>query len=422
MKLLAVFLLLMGSVATPDIRYFRYERRVQMIEPAAPQVCLAVDAPLFSHAARGLADLRLYRDRVETPYVLQTSAAPEKASEQTIAALNLGTRGGQTVFDAAMPASKYGDLQLKVTGQNFIATVAVTGSQIQTGPATKIGTFTIFDLTRQRLGRSTVLHLPDSDFRYLHFRIVGPLRPESIRGLIIEYRSTLRPTYIPVAETTQLTQKGRNTVIEFTVPARVPVDQIEIVPGLKPANFSRNVTVAVTEMPRTETGDASASPRTVTNFGNLLRVHTKEDEHSIDQEQLSINSPQVLFESPSRWRITIDNGDDAPLLPVIVRLQMLERDLCFDQESNGSYVVYYGDPALSAPRYDLPQFFHFSGSRAGHAVMQAEKLNAEFMVRPDARPFTERHPALLWIALLLVIALLGLIALRTARSVRPTRS
>jgi hypothetical protein len=175
-------------------------------------------------------------------------------------------------------------------------------------------------------------------------------------------------------------------------------------------------------MSRAETGDASASPQTITNYGNLLRVHTIEDEHSIDQEQLSIDSPQVLFESPSKWTITIDNGDDAPLLPVVVRLQMLERDLCFDEESTGSYVVYYGDPALSGPRYDLPQFFRFAGPRAGHAMMQAEKLNAEFLVRPDARPFTERHPALLWIALLLVIALLGLIALRTARSVRPTIS
>jgi hypothetical protein len=421
-KLLAVFLLLTGTVATPDIRYFRYERPVQMMEPATPHACLVVDPALFSHAARGLADLRLYRDRVETPYVLQTSAAPEGASEQTIVALNLGTRRGQTVFDAAMPASKYGDLQLKVTGQDFIATVAVTGSQLQTGPATKIGTFTIFDLTRQRLGRSTILHLPDSDFRYLHFRIVGPLQPESIGGLAIENRSTLRPMYIAISETTQFTQKGRNTVAEFTVPARVPVDRIEFVPGPEPANFSRKVTVAVTEMSRAETGDASASPQTITNYGNLLRVHTIEDEHSIDQEQLSIDSPQVLFESPSKWTITIDNGDDAPLLPVVVRLQMLERDLCFDEESTGSYVVYYGDPALSGPRYDLPQFFRFAGPRAGHAMMQAEKLNAEFLVRPDARPFTERHPALLWIALLLVIALLGLIALRTARSVRPTIS
>jgi hypothetical protein len=421
-KLLAASFLFAATLATPDIRYFRFERPVQILEPATPHACLVVDTALFTHTVPGLADLRLYRDRVETAYVVETSAAPLGASEQTIAALNLGTRGLQTVFDAVMPPSKYNDLQLKVTGQNFIATVAVAGSQIQTGPATTIGTFTIFDLTRQRLGRSTILHLPDSDFRYLHFRIAGPLRPESIGGLAIEHRSTLRPIYMPVSETNRFTQEGRNTVVEFTVPAHVPVDQIEFVLGPKPANFSRDVTVAVTEIIRAETGDGSAPPQTVTSYGNLLRVHTIEDEHSIDQERLSIDSPQVLFESPSKWTITIDNGDDAPLLPIIVRLQMLERDLCFDAESHGAYVVYYGDPALSVPRYDLPQFYKVAVPGAGHAVMGVEHINAEFQPRPDTRPFTERHPALLWLVLVLVIALLGLIALRTARSVRTTVS
>jgi len=419
-KLLATFLLLAGIVGTPDTRYFRYERPVQIAQSATPHACLVADAALFEHAAPGLADLRLYRDRVETPYLIQTSAAPAGASEQTIAALNLGTRGGQTVFDAAMPASKYSDLQLKVIGQNFIATVAVTGSQIQTGPVTKVGAFTIFDLARQRLGRSTILHLPDSDFRYLHFRIVGPLQPESIGGLAIEHRSTLRPSYVAVSETTLFTQKGRDTVVEFTVPARVPVDQIEFVPGPKPANFSRDVTVAITEMIPAETGDSSVPPQTVTNYGNLLRVHTVEEEHNIDQERLAIDAPQALFDVPSKWTITIDNGDDAPLLPVMVRMRMLERDLCFDAASDGSYVLYYGDPTLNAPRYDLGQFFHFNSRSAVHAVLQAELLNAEFQPRPDARPFTERHPALLWIALALVIVLLGAIALHTAGSVGPT--
>lgn len=35
--------------------------------------------------------------------------------------------------------------------------------------------------------------------------------------------------------------------------------------------------------------------------------------------------------------------------------------------------------------------------------------------RPNTRPFTEKHPAFLWIALIAVIALLGGIALRSAK-------
>ncbi len=112
--------------------------------------------------------------------------------------LNLGQHGGQTVFDAAMPDAHYGDLQLAVTAHDFIATVVVSGSQAQTGGAiTKLGSFTIFDLTRQKLGRSTVLHLPESDFRYLHFQIVGPISPEEITGLSVERLPAHEPRYQP---------------------------------------------------------------------------------------------------------------------------------------------------------------------------------------------------------------------------------
>ena len=51
---------------------------------------------------------------------------------RAIGLLNLGKSGNQTVFDAEMPSGKYSDLQLKVTGHDFLATVTVSGSQSQT--------------------------------------------------------------------------------------------------------------------------------------------------------------------------------------------------------------------------------------------------------------------------------------------------
>ena len=59
-----------------------------------------------------------------------------------------------------------------------------------------LGSYTIFDLTRQKLGRSTVLHLPESDFGILHFRIAGPIPPESVVGLSVE-RLPAKPAGVP---------------------------------------------------------------------------------------------------------------------------------------------------------------------------------------------------------------------------------
>jgi hypothetical protein len=153
----------------------------------------------------------------------------------------------------------------------------------------------------------------------------------------------------------------------------------------------------------------------MTSTGNLLRVHTVEDNHRIDQEHLELDAPQANFDWPSKWTITIDNGDNAPLTPASVRLEMVKRSLCFEA-AGGKYILYYGDARLSAPRYDLGQFLVVRVKDAAQAAAGPEQKNPEYQARPDDRPFTERHPLLLWVALALVVILLGGIALRTAKT------
>jgi hypothetical protein len=411
---LAALLLFAAAVPSPEIRYFRYQRPVQNTPAQAAQACLIVDAGLFSRSSPGLADLRVYRNRAETPYLVQTSA-PIITSEQVVPLLNVGVRDGQTVFDAAMPAGRYSDLQLKITARDFISTAAVTGSQDQAGKPTSVGSYTIFDLTRQRLGRSTVLHLPASDFRYLHFRITGPIHPEDLNGISVSQSTGSKPKYVTVAESSQVALKGHSSIIEFTIPAHVPIDRIEIIPFAEPANFSRAVHVTAQPIREKPAAEPVEPPQSASAYGNILRVHTIQNAYHIDEESLSIDPPRALFNASTNWTVTIENGDDAALKPASVRLLMLERDLCFDAAPGTTYTLYYGDPALSSPRYDYAALFA-PQSDAARSVAGPEQPNPEYTPRPDDRPFTEKHPALLWIALALVIAVLGVIALRSAKT------
>jgi hypothetical protein len=420
MKLIASLLLLAVAGASPEIQYFRYERPLQKLPQNGGQSCLALDAGIFNHAAAGLGDLRLYRDGTETPYVIRT-AVPEEGAQKIISLLNLGARGGQTVFDAELPEGKYSDLELAVTEQDFIATVAVSGSRTQDGSAeTKLGSYTIFDLKRQRLGRSTMLHLHESDFRYLHFRVAGPLRPDNFTGLSVERLPLSQPNYETGAETSRSTQKGHDSVFEFTVPAHVPVDRIVFAPEAVPRLFSRDVSVSVTQLsppPTAPDSYTAGSPPPVTSYGNLLRIHSVQNGRRIDEERLAIDAPREDVDKPAKWTVTIENGDDAPLKVESVRLEMLERNLCLEAAGSAHYTLYYGDAALSAPRYDYASLF-VAQADAAKVSADAEQANPAYQPRPDERPFTERHPWLLWAALLAVIALLGLIALRTAKRSR----
>jgi hypothetical protein len=410
--------LLALAAATPEMRYFRYERPVAGPGSRAGQTCVALDAGIFAHAAPGLTDVRVYRaadsDHHETPFVIR-EAAPVEQKQREIAPLNLGKRHAQTTFEAAMPEGRYSDVELDVTAKNFIATVAVTGSQTDGGrEGTELGMFTIFDLSGQKLGRSTVLHLPESNFRYLYFAIAGPVKPEDVAGLSVE-RVPAKQQYVTVADTNRVVENGHETTMQFRVPANVPVERVEFVVGAEPANFSRDVTVRVSPVVAGKQTTDQEPPAPVESSGNLLRLHATRDGHRIDEEHLAVDAPWAEFGgADSTWAVTIDNGDDAPLEITDVRLEMAERKLCFDAAAGASYAVFLGDPALSAPRYDYATLF-VPEADAAQATLDPEQANPEYEGRPDARPFTERHPALLWVALVLVVLLLGVVAVRTAK-------
>jgi len=412
MKVAALVLLFSIAAVSPEVRYFRYERPLSVAQSGG-QTCAVIDPAVFAHAAPQLADLRLYQQGVETPYVIQL-AEPIKTEEKSIAPLNLGDRHGLTVFDAEMPEAHYRDVELAISAQDFIATVTVAGSQTESGsPQTRIGSYTVFDLTKQKLGRSTALHLPESDFRFLHFSISGPLKPESITGISVEHSPATSPKYESVAASSNGVEKSHSSLFEFMVPAHVPVDRVTLTPGATPALFSRDVSIAVAAQ-IDKPSDESEPARPTVYAGNVLRVHKVQEGHAIDEERLSIDVPAPLLESATKWTVTIDNGDDAPLKPEAVRLEMVERSLCFDAVANRQYAVFYGDSALTAPRYDYATLF-VAQSDPMAVTAGAESENAAFQQRPDDRPFTEKHPALLWAALIAVVALLGGIALQSAR-------
>jgi hypothetical protein len=406
----AAALLLALTVATPEIKYFRYQRPIPMPEQKSGQACMALEGAVFAHSAPGLPDLRLYRDRSEVPYLLHQAAPPDERPE-TVLPLNAGVRGNQADFDVEMPGGRYSNVELALAGEDFVAAVTVTGSQTEGGAETLIGTYTVFDLTRQKLGRGMMLALPESDYRYLHFRIKGPVKAENIRGIRVARVVEQKLRYVQVALTGPGVVRDRATVLTVAVPAHVPVDRIVFTPSAQPSVFNR--TVRVTYAPLNETSEHPAREEFLAE-GSLLRMHGVQHGHRIDQERLAVEIPIGGRDETATWTITIDNGDDAPLRIESARLEMVERDLCFDANASGSMTLYYGDGALAPPHYDYG-VLTVAQTNAIAVVAGAETANPDYQPRPDERPFTEKHPWLLWAALCVVIVVLGGVTLRTIK-------
>ena len=441
-------------VAQPEA--MRYERAIR-VEAGAGQACAVLDAQIFAHAAPSLTDLRIFPAQAaaagaaahEVPYAITLS---EAANEETEAArvLNLGAgpavgKGGATiVFDLEMPARAYTGvtLDLDPAVHDFIATATVSGSDALggRGGATALGTFTLFDLASQRLSRDTTIPLQESTFKFLHVELsVSPAAgsaaarfvPAIVLGATVPPSREAQTIYSTVAETASIATVGRESVATFAVPARVPVERVSfaVAPGFT-GNFSREVKVsALAEPDKSDDDGRTPLPEMVT--GGILRVRANEAGRVIRTEQLGV--PAILganLQRAAKVEVAIENGDDQPLPIASVRLEMRQRKICFEAPDTSSanfgrtrgadagsgLALFYGDSRLAAPQYDYDRLFVASRTALA-AGLGPERLNPNYRA-PAAplRPFTERHPELLWIALIVAICALGVVALKAAKS------
>ena len=415
-----IFLLLWQASAPPAERqYFLYQRAVV---PAVTGLnCAVLDAATFAHASASLKDLRLFPQTAqarEIPYAVTLSESVQPDSEPA-RVLNLGLQGRVLTFDLAMPQRPYTEVVLDLAGADYIASATVTGMEQPGGSGgTRLGEFTLFDLSSQRLSRSTALPLQEASFPYLHVELnISPApgvrgfepSPQMVRGASVPPSREAQTVFTVAAETHAITQRGRETIARFTLPERVPVEQVSFVlaPEFK-GNFSREVTIS---------DHASGTPASAGEVisGSISRVRLTEAGREIRQQRLSIPTTMGSnLQSAAEVEIAIHNGDDQPLPISAVRLEMRQRRLCFSASSTASLTLFYGDPALLAPEYDFARTVVLT-NQTPEARVGPEQRNPVYTERRDTRPATERHPELVWVAFLAVICILAVIAIRSSR-------
>ena len=114
-------------------------------------------------------------------------------------------------------------------------------------------------------------------------------------------------------------------------------------------------------------------------------------------------------------KVVVENGDDKPLPIQAVKLEMRQRKLCFDAPPE-AVTMFYGDDKLVAPVYDYSRLFQ-PADASGTAMLGAEQPNPKYVARADERSLTDKHPELLWVALIVVVFVLGVVAMRSAKRV-----
>jgi hypothetical protein len=394
---LGLLALLLGATAHPS--YFKYERQLAATDSAG-QHYVVVDETIWRHARPDLGDLRFYSAETEIPYRMEIERGRAEVVQQNVQLLQLGTLRGKTQFLLDMSGvPRYNRVRLKLATRNFVAHARVEGQDDAHGKHWAVlGTTTLYDLSNEKLGHSTTLQIPLTAYRYLRVTIDGPVKPSDVESATAGIISEQKATWQDLSSKPKETQEGKNTVFTFLIPKNAPVDRVNFSVDQAQQGFDRTVEI------RDDKGQYIGS-------GELSRIHLRRNGQKIDVERTYVNLPGT---NEGTLRAIIHNGDDVPLKISDARLQQYERRIYFDSPAGAQFRLYYGDEKLSVPVYDYAKLFR-KDAGASRVQMGAEEANAGYTGRPDDRPWSERHSAVLWVAIVAAVIILGGIALRSMK-------
>lgn len=393
-------LLFVLLATSPAISYFKYERQIGTAS-ATGQHYAVVDETVWPHALPNLDDLRLYSAGKEIPYARRTMWGSRETEQKIVRLLQPGTLGGKTQFLLDMSGvSEYDRIILTLKTKNYVAHARVEGQDDSHGKQwANLGTTTLFDLSEEKLGRNSTLQIPVSTYKFLRVTVDGPVKPSDVQGGTAGIERAQEAAWRDLGSEPKQTQEGKDTVLTFAVPENVPVERLMLVIDPAQGNFQRDL----------EMQSEKGFP---TGAGEISRIHMQRNGGRIDVDQTWLS---LRATGQGQLRVIIHNGDDAPLRITRARLQQYERRIYFDCDAGASLALYYGDQKLTSPVYEYAKLFQ-SNVNAEQTQMGAEEANAGYTGRPDDRPWSERHPSVLWAALLAAVAILGGIAVRSLKS------
>jgi len=402
----ARFAVLLALLAVPVVAsdlnpaYFTNVREVRIAHPDR-QNYLVVDPELWDKGSTSLGDLRLVSPSgAEVPYTMVVKAGSSSTREIEVKVLQLGTVRGATDFVLDVSAvPEYDQVRLRLAAMDFIAHAKVEGrDDLTQPPVTLLGTYTLYNFAREFLGSNSTLKLPRSRFRYLHIHIDGAVEPDDVLGASVANIEEQEAQWTPLDVTLKIEQMGKRTLLTWDTIADVPVDRVVLLVDPAEVNFRRDVQVL--------------ARNDMVGRGEIHRIRMKRAGRAVDSEELALSLGGI---HAPRYKLTIENGDDPPLHILGVQVFSTERRVYFDPRGNPSLRLYYGDDRLAAPTYDYAKLFQ-EPEQAPRAELGPGTHNSAYTGRPDERPWTDKHPAVLWIAMIAAVAGLAAVALRGLKS------
>jgi hypothetical protein len=390
-------------------RSWRYSRAIESVRADALNF-ITLDREVFSHSENRLADLRIVDELgQELPFEVRSQITPPPEPVRLAAVLRENSfvpgQFTQVVLDMGDRAGFHNSLRVQTSESDFINWVEVAASDDAHQWRIVKARAPISRFRRENLEGNQTVHYSENNARYLRVRIQESAHTFVVTGVEVfssPDMATASPAEGGVFLATMLPpdSNGAHSQTQWTVDAgsaAIPVARFDF--ETTQPEFYRAVRLL------TSSDEKEWQPA---GGGEIHRFVV----NGKTEESLSVQCYEMW--GPRYWRVEVLNANDAPLLAVRLSLTMPLRFVLFHPAQNHSYRLIYGNFRATAPQYDLSRTLHIQANEAmAHLGLGAEEATSNYA---DPRPFTERHPNLLWIALGLAIVLLGYAALRALRT------
>jgi len=392
---------MIACAAPLDLSAWKYRKRIPLTQGDGLAV-VKLDREVYMGSEFDRDDIRVVRDGGEVPYVRDTLAVEDDDCVQPERLLDMSVIDGPA-FQFTVKAGRYlhNQIRIRTSERNFRQRVRIEASEDNQHWAVLRSDGAIFDFTQDyRQFSSLDVEFPVSTKPFLRVTILGWNKTPSVLAAYVNYkvaRTAEREVLATMAPNFVEDTKTQSTVATLDLGVEgLPIDRITF--EMESKQFQRAVGV-----------DLSTNGK---NWAYLAQgVIARLPGSDFTEEDLSVSIPETY----RRYlRIRIYNRDDQPLQIGRIQLGGLIRYVKFVASDAGNYWLYYGNSKVHAPVYDLPDLL----SRREHVketrwVLGSAEVNPAYRAPAAPRkPWSERHPAILYTVLGGAVLALGIATLR----------
>ena len=413
LAILASLLTLLASAADLQDRWraWRYSRPIAQESwspngSQSPRTAeILVPWEVFAHCSARCDDLRIAdAEGQEVPYQLKTEHATARSESHEVHIVENSFAAGkytQIVGDLGSDAPFYDRVRIETPLSDFIVWAEVALSEDAKIWRVVEARAPIARFRKRSVDGAQTIPFQGLNSRFIRVRIFATVERFSITGLTV-LREESRPA--PLAKVPagfQLANSDDTTETAWTIDlasSRIPVSQLRL--ATETPEFYRAVRISGSEDGKTW-GYQGSGVIYRYQQGNTIR------------ESLSVDFPEwpeIRF-----LRADVINGNDQPLRNAKLSLFAAPRMLVFRPQPNTDYRLLYGNERAGSPQYDLSHYLEAGAVKPVRVELSLGPEEATTNYQ-DPRPFSERHPSVLWISLGVAIVLIGLTALRTLRA------